>query len=356
MSATLQSITKSFGDFHALNGISFEARAGEFMTLVGPSGCGKSTLLRIIAGLEDQTSGDIFIGGKLANDTTPKERNIALVFQNYALYPHMTVRKNIEFNLRLSGVPRAEIDQKVQKVSRLLEIDTLLGRYPGQLSGGQRQRVAMGRAMVRNPAVFLFDEPLSNLDAKLRVQMRAEIRKLHNEAGKTSIYVTHDQVEAMTLSDRVVVLNNGHVEQTGTPTELYARPINKFVAGFMGSPSMNFFQGGKVTENGAAALWLDERHRLPLGGAPVPDGGEIVVGLRPEALAVAGEGEFAVDAIVEWSESTGAQTHAHVRVGREPLLAVLGGNIQFDKGQAVRLTYTAADLHLFDAATGRRLN
>ena len=260
-SVELQGLRKAFGSVEVIHGVDLAVRDGEFVALVGPSGCGKSTLLRIIAGLEDATDGDVLIGDRIVTELTSRQRNVAMVFQNYALYPHMTVRDNMGFNLRLSGDSRAEIRRKVEDAARLLELTELLGRRPYQLSGGQRQRVAMGRAIVRDPAVFLFDEPLSNLDAKLRVQMRAEIKALHQKVRTTAIYVTHDQIEAMTLADRVVVLNNGRIEQAGSPLELYRNPANLFVAGFIGSPSMNFLDA-EVIENGGDLL-----ARLESGGA-----------------------------------------------------------------------------------------
>src|SRR5690554_4775951 len=237
----LRNIAKSYGAVSVIEGVSLTVADGEFVALVGPSGCGKSTILRMIAGLEDISGGEIVIGSEVVNDLTPKERNIAMVFQSYALYPHMSVYRNMAFNLELAGKPRDEIDRRVQVAATMLELGPLLERKPSQLSGGQRQRVAMGRAVVRNPSVFLFDEPLSNLDAKLRVQMRSEIKQLHNKVGVTSVYVTHDQVEAMTLADRVVVLNRGVIQQSGSPMQLYREPANTFVAGFIGSPAMNLF-------------------------------------------------------------------------------------------------------------------
>ena len=260
-SVELQGLRKAFGSVEVIHGVDLAVRDGEFVALVGPSGCGKSTLLRIIAGLEDATDGDVLIGDRIVTELTSRQRNVAMVFQNYALYPHMTVRDNMGFNLKLSGDSRAEIRRKVEEAARLLELTELLGRRPYQLSGGQRQRVAMGRAIVRDPAVFLFDEPLSNLDAKLRVQMRAEIKALHQKVRTTAIYVTHDQIEAMTLADRVVVLNDGRIEQAGSPLELYRNPANLFVAGFIGSPSMNFLDA-EVIENGGDLL-----ARLESGGA-----------------------------------------------------------------------------------------
>src|SRR5215204_1092422 len=241
-SVTIRDVRKAFGSAQILHGVSVTIEDGEFVILVGPSGCGKSTLLRMIAGLEQITSGDIAIGGRVVNDVAPKERDIAMVFQNYALYPHMTVRENMGFSLKLKSAPQREIQERVRRAAEILDLGRLLDRYPRQLSGGQRQRVAMGRAIVRDPAVFLFDEPLSNLDAKLRVQMRTEIKELHQRLKTTAIYVTHDQIEAMTMADRIVVMQHGVVEQLGAPLELYDRPVNLFVAGFIGSPAMNFIE------------------------------------------------------------------------------------------------------------------
>jgi multiple sugar transport system ATP-binding protein len=274
----IRDVAKFYGAVEALKGVSVDVVDGEFLVLVGPSGCGKSTLLRMIAGLEEISAGEIIIGDKVVNDLSPKERDIAMVFQNYALYPHMTVAENMGFSLRLGGAPKAEIKQKVDRAAAILGLQDLLDRQPRQLSGGQRQRVAMGRAIVRDPQVFLFDEPLSNLDAKLRVQMRAEIKELHQRLGTTTIYVTHDQIEAMTMADKIVVLRDGVVEQMGTPLELYDSPANMFVAGFIGSPSMNFINGtimaeGFRTEDGVV---------LPLGGEASAGTQHGVYGVRPE--------------------------------------------------------------------------
>ena len=270
----LVGLKKVFGSVEVLHGIDVEIEDGQFVALVGPSGCGKSTLLRIISGLEAVSEGEVRIGGEVVNHLNPRERNIAMVFQNYALYPHKTVAQNMEFNLKLSGIKRAERRQKIEDVARLLEIHELLDRRPSQLSGGQRQRVAMGRAIVRDPEAFLFDEPLSNLDAKLRVQMRAEIKTLHQKVAKTSIYVTHDQIEAMTLADSIVVLNGGAVEQQGSPLELYKNPRNLFVASFIGTPSMNFFEAQVIDSDGVRggthSRWLGDRPRSGHRRSPGP--------------------------------------------------------------------------------------
>src|SRR5271157_2861433 len=288
---SLRDVRKTFGSTEVLHGVSVEIEDGEFVILVGPSGCGKSTLLRMIAGLENITAGEIAIGGRVVNNVAPKARDIAMVFQNYALYPHMTVRDNMAFSLSLAKVPKAVIDQQVNRAAQILGLTPYFNRYPRQLSGGQRQRVAMGRAIVRDPQVFLFDEPLSNLDAKLRVQMRTEIKELHQRLGTTTVYVTHDQIEAMTMADKIVVMHDGIVEQIGTPLELYDRPDNLFVAGFIGSPAMNFIPGALRRENGAAFVEVAEGIRLAVSlrdnGA---DGQKVIYGVRPEHFDVASDG------------------------------------------------------------------
>src|SRR6516162_238399 len=289
-SVEVSNVRKSFGASEVIHGVSIRVEDGEFAILVGPSGCGKSTLLRMVAGLESVTSGELRIGERVVNDVAPKERDIAMVFQNYALYPQMTVAKNMSFSLELAKRPKEEIADKVNKAADILGLRPLLERYPRQLSGGQRQRVAMGRAIVRDPAVFLFDEPLSNLDAKLRVQMRAEIKALQQRLGSTTIYVTHDQIEAMTMADKIVVMHDGRVEQIGAPLELYDRPRNLFVAGFIGSPAMNFLKG-VVRANGALEFAGRGDVRLPLAVAPSgAEGRPAVYGVRPEHFAVADDG------------------------------------------------------------------
>src|SRR5579863_8381357 len=281
-------VRKAYGALEVVHGVSIDIADGDFVILVGPSGCGKSTLLRMIAGLESITSGVIKIGDRVVNTLAPKDRDIAMVFQNYALYPHKTVAENMGFALKLRGRPKAEIDQRVQRAAEILDVGKLLDRYPRQLSGGQRQRVAMGRAIVRDPQVFLFDEPLSNLDAKLRVQMRAEIKELHQRLKTTTIYVTHDQVEAMTMADRIVVMRDGVVEQVGAPLELYDRPATLFVAGFIGSPAMNLFKGSIVGGDTPGFL-TDDGVRLPLKSAPAAsDGRRAIYGVRPEHIALGG--------------------------------------------------------------------
>ncbi len=352
-SVELRGLTKSFGAVDVIHGVDLAVRDGEFVALVGPSGCGKSTLLRIIAGLEDANDGDILIGDRVVTELTSRQRNVAMVFQNYALYPHMTVRDNMGFNLKLSGDSRAEIRRKVEEAARLLELTDLLGRRPSQLSGGQRQRVAMGRAIVRDPAVFLFDEPLSNLDAKLRVQMRAEIKALHQKVRTTAIYVTHDQIEAMTLADRVVVLNGGRIEQQGSPLELYRDPANLFVAGFIGSPAMNFIDAevsgggdGPVARVGGAAIRLDPRLALDPGR-------RVTLGIRPEHLNEAGGDE--IEGVVELVEPTGAQTHVTVLLAGRRAVAVTDGAYAGAPGDRMRVRVAPHAIHVFDAETGQKI-
>ncbi|TYO88529.1 sn-glycerol-3-phosphate import ATP-binding protein UgpC [Oceanicella actignis] len=342
----LENLIKSYGDTRILHGIDADIADGEMIVVVGPSGCGKSTLLRMVAGLEAVTAGRILIGERVVNDLEPSQRDIAMVFQNYALYPHMTVRQNMAYGLKIRGMSRAEIARRVDEAADILELRPYLDRKPRQLSGGQRQRVAMGRAIVRHPQVFLFDEPLSNLDAKLRVQMRLEIRKLQRRLGVTSIYVTHDQVEAMTLGDRLMVLNKGVVEQFGSPIELYERPASVFVAGFIGSPAMNFLP---VRVEGDAAI-LPNGARLP---APARAAGEATLGARPEHLTPDEAGPVAVE--VEVLEQLGAATLVHGRLeGTQHEMTVqLDGVRAPEAGRIMR--FAPGQLHLFDAASGKRL-
>jgi multiple sugar transport system ATP-binding protein len=314
-SVDIVGVGKSYGSQRVLQGINIAIPDGEFVVLVGPSGCGKSSLLRMVAGLEDITEGTISVGGRVVNHVPPKQRDIAMVFQNYALYPHMTVRENMGFSLKLRGAGKAEIEKGVGRAAEILGLQSLLDRHPRQLSGGQRQRVAMGRAIVRQPQVFLFDEPLSNLDAQLRVSMRGEIKALHQRLGITAIYVTHDQLEAMTMADRIVVLNAGRVEQVGRPLELYDRPVNRFVAGFIGSPAMNFLAGRLMTEGGASYV-ESAGIKLPLGRRPdCRDGQALIYGIRPEHLALRGASP-ALPAIVDVVEPTGASTYVSARRSR----------------------------------------
>ena len=345
----IDDVAKTYGGHQVIHGVDLSIADGEFVVLVGPSGCGKSTLLRMIAGLEDISGGTISIGGTVVNELAPKERNIAMVFQNYALYPHMTVAQNMAFSLRLSRVPREEMRQKVERAASILGLEDLLDRYPAQLSGGQRQRVAMGRSIVRDPAVFLFDEPLSNLDAKLRVQMRTEIGELHQRLRTTTVYVTHDQIEAMTMADRIVVMNSGRVEQVGSPLELYDRPRNLFVAGFIGSPAMNFIPGRIV----------ERQFRSPLGlVAPMPagvqagEGTEVTCGIRPDQIILSSEGAPAKISIVE---PTGAETLVVLRAEGLQLQVVVRDRRQLRPGEVVGITLQPEAIHLFDAATGIRL-
>jgi lactose/L-arabinose transport system ATP-binding protein len=320
---TLNNVVKRFGVFEVVHGASIDIKDGEFVVFVGPSGCGKSTLLRMIAGLEDISGGEIAIGGKVVNDVEPADRGIAMVFQSYALYPHMSVEQNLSFGLRMTGNPKADTDRRVKRASEILRIDELMKRRPKQLSGGQRQRVAIGRAIVREPQVFLFDEPLSNLDAELRVQMRVEISRLHKELGTTMIYVTHDQTEAMTLADRIVVLRAGHVEQIGRPLDLYDNPDNQFVAGFVGSPKMNFING-RIVGHDARGVVIElagqEKTRItqPLTGAAPEAGGpkvgsKVIVGVRPEHFGNAGEGDTDLVVAIDVVEHLGGTSFLYAR-------------------------------------------
>jgi len=345
---TLDSLTKSYGPTQVLHHVSAEIEDGEFVVIVGPSGCGKSTLLRMIAGLETITSGDVSIGEKVVNTLEPADRDIAMVFQNYALYPHMTVRQNMAYGLKIRKMPKPEIDQKVQEAAEILEIAQYLDRKPRQLSGGQRQRVAMGRAIVRDPQVFLFDEPLSNLDAKLRVQMRLEIRKLQKRLGVTSIFVTHDQVEAMTLGDRLMVLNGGYVEQFGTPIELYERPASVFVAGFIGSPAMNFFPA----EAGGQSVTLANGAILPTNQTAR---GAVTCGFRPEHLVVDPEGPIAME--VEMLEHLGGVTllHGPLQGTDQQMVVSLDGISDVQMGDKLHFSLPANLVHLFDAQSDKRI-
>ncbi len=354
-SVTIRGVEKSFGGTHVIRGVDVEIADGQFTVLVGPSGCGKSTLLRMIAGLEEISGGEILIGDKVVNDVPPKERDIAMVFQNYALYPHMKVRENMAFSLLLAKRPKAEIDERVNKAAAILGLADLLDRYPRQLSGGQRQRVAMGRAIVRDPQVFLFDEPLSNLDAKLRVAMRTEIKELHQRLKTTSVYVTHDQIEAMTMADQIVVMKDGRVEQRGGPLELYDHPANLFVAGFIGSPAMNFLPGTLRRADGAARVELDGGASVPVpAGAGGTDGQRIVYGVRPEHLCLAeGPGGLSVKVVVV--EPTGMDTQVFAKFGEVELTAVFRERHEFKAGAALGLVPDHARTHLFDAQSGRSL-
>jgi multiple sugar transport system ATP-binding protein len=344
----IQDATKSFGSTRVIRGVSIDIRDGEFVVLVGPSGCGKSTLLRMIAGLEGIDAGEIRIGGRRVNGLLPKDRDIAMVFQNYALYPHLTVADNLAFSLKLRHAPQQEIEQRVARAAKILGLEPLLARLPKQLSGGQRQRVAMGRAIVRDPQVFLFDEPLSNLDAKLRVAMRAEIRELHQRLKATTIYVTHDQIEAMTMADKIVAMHDGVVEQVGTPLELFDRPRNVFVEAFIGSPSMNLLP---VKVNGQGVVDNAGNH-WAVPGVPATSGQALTLGVRPEHLRLDGAG---VEARVVVVESTGSETHLVVDAGGTKLTCVLRERVGVRPGDHVRLGADKAHLHLFRADSGERL-
>ncbi len=343
----IRNVRKAFGSVEVLHGVSVDIRDGEFVVLVGPSGCGKSTLLRMLAGLENITGGEIAIGDKVVNTVPPKDRDIAMVFQNYALYPHMTVFDNMAFSMKLAKAPREIMEREVQKAAKILGLEQLLHRFPRQLSGGQRQRVAMGRAIVRNPQVFLFDEPLSNLDAKLRVQMRSEIKELHQRLKVTTVYVTHDQIEAMTMADKIVVMNNGNIEQTGAPLELYDRPKSLFVAGFIGSPAMNILpgkagQGGFVADGGAV---------LPMP-ANAPNGAGYY-GIRPEHMRLAGTD--GIPAVVQLVEPTGSETQVMVRIGDTPLSCAFRERISEGPGETIRIKPDLDLVHLFAEGSGQRI-
>ena len=356
-SIALRDVKKFFGHHPVLHGISLDIADGEFVILVGPSGCGKSTLLRMLAGLEDISEGEIQIDERVVNDMAPKERDIAMVFQNYALYPHMTVAENMAFSLRLAGAPRAEKDAAVNRAAEILDLGPLLRRYPRELSGGQRQRVAMGRAIVRDPQVFLFDEPLSNLDAKLRVSMRTEIKALHQRLSTTMVYVTHDQIEAMTMADRIVVMNGGKVEQVGAPLELYDRPANLFVAAFIGSPSMNLLQGEAARGEAGPVFRAKGGATLPLpAGTPVLPGAPLVYGIRPEHLELAEPGtagDAAADIAVV--EPTGSETQVFMTLGTDDLVGVFRERIADRPGTRLTLRVDPARCHLFDPASGARI-
>jgi multiple sugar transport system ATP-binding protein len=354
-SVTIRNVEKYFGGTHVIRGVDVDIPDGEFAVLVGPSGCGKSTLLRMIAGLEEITGGEILIGDKVVNDVPPKERDIAMVFQNYALYPHMKVRDNMAFSLLLAKRPQAEIDERVNKAAGILGLKDLLDRFPRQLSGGQRQRVAMGRAIVRNPQVFLFDEPLSNLDAKLRVAMRTEIKELHQRLKTTSVYVTHDQIEAMTMADLIVVMKDGLVEQRGRPLDLYDHPANLFVAGFIGSPAMNFLPGVVKGAGASARIALDGGDGVPAPlGSTGADGQRIVYGVRPEHLSLAGDGDR-IAATVSVVEPTGMDTQVFAKSGKVELTAVFRERHEFKAGAPIHFLPDHTRTHLFDAETGKSL-
>ncbi|MEZ2143628.1 sn-glycerol-3-phosphate ABC transporter ATP-binding protein UgpC [Bradyrhizobium sp. DN5] len=358
----LRKVVKRYDDVEAVRGIDLDIADHEFIVLVGPSGCGKSTTLRMIAGLEDISDGDIMIGGDVVNDVPPKDRDIAMVFQNYALYPHMTVAENMSFGLRLKHYPKAEIKARVTEAARLLDITDLIDRKPKQLSGGQRQRVAMGRAIVRNPKVFLFDEPLSNLDAKLRVQMRIEIKKVHQKVRTTTVYVTHDQVEAMTLADRVVVMNKGRIEQIGTPNELYHKPATRFVAGFIGSPAMNFIPCRLEDVGGTLQIRLTDRIAFPLPPAraarynALPRTEKLLLGLRPEHLteshAHLEPGVETFETVLDVTEPMGMETLVYFGLDGTPVCGRVNPNAGAKDGAPMRLAMDLNNMHLLNEASG----
>jgi sn-glycerol 3-phosphate transport system ATP-binding protein len=352
-SVTIRDVRKSYGAVEVMHGVSVDIEEGEFVVLVGPSGCGKSTLLRMLAGLEHITSGQILIGDKVVNDLPPKDRDIAMVFQNYALYPHLTVAENMGFSLKLAGVSRAEIETRVKPAADILGLAHLLDRYPRQLSGGQRQRVAMGRAIVRDPQVFLFDEPLSNLDAKLRVTMRTEIKNLHHRLKTTTVYVTHDQIEAMTMADKIVVMHDGRVEQIGSPLELYDRPDNLFVAGFIGSPAMNLLEGrisddgGRFELAGGMQLPTNHEHRRHAGR-------KMTLGIRPEHFILSSQAQGGIPLLMDTLEILGADNLAHGRWGEQKLVVRLPHQQRPAAGSTLWLHLPLEHLHLFDGETGQR--
>lgn len=343
---TLKNLTKTYGKTAVLHGIDLEVNDGEFVVFVGPSGCGKSTTLRMLAGLEEVSAGDVMIDDAVVNNLEPKERNIAMVFQNYAIYPHMSVRKNIGFGLHTSKIPKPEKEKKIEEVAALLSMTDLLDRRPSQLSGGQRQRVAIGRAMVRDPSVFLFDEPLSNLDAQLRTQMRLEIKKLHQRVGTTIIFVTHDQVEAMTLADRIVIMKDGHIQQVGSPSEVFQRPKNMFVAQFIGAPSMNMLAGQRFNDT----VKVDDSVSIALPMKTNAD--NVTVGIRPSALMPVEEGApCLMEGTVTLVEPLGAETLLYVQVGNNEVIASAPGRQHPQRGNFVRLSAAADEIHFFDTQT-----
>jgi multiple sugar transport system ATP-binding protein len=346
---TIRDLRKAYGAAQVIHGLNLDIADGEFVVLVGPSGCGKSTLLRMLAGLEEITAGDINIGPRRVNNLPPSERDIAMVFQNYALYPHKTVAANMGFALKMRGMEAGAIRQKVERAAEVLGLTPYLDRFPRALSGGQRQRVAMGRAIVRDPQVFLFDEPLSNLDAKLRVQMRTEIKELHLRLKTTTVYVTHDQIEAMTMADKIVVMQGGRIEQVGAPLELYDRPANVFVASFIGSPAMNMIDGRIV---GGMAEVVGARLALP-ASTTASEGQDIVFGIRPEYFRPADQGLSGKIAVVE---PTGSETHVVARIGGKDLTAVFRDRVSYRPGDSITLAPDAGAAHIFDKATGARIS
>jgi multiple sugar transport system ATP-binding protein len=350
---SLKNIAKNYGDLQIVENLSLDVADGEFIVLVGPSGCGKSTLLRMIAGLENISGGYLHIGGERTNDVPPQKRNISMVFQSYALFPHMNVRDNITFGPRVRKESTENTQKGLQRAAGILNLKDYLDRRPGQLSGGQRQRVAMGRSIVREPKVFLFDEPLSNLDAKLRVQMRTEIKALHQKLGTTIVYVTHDQIEAMTMADRIVVMNAGRIEQLGTPLELYDRPANKFVASFIGSPAMSFISGTYRLAGASAVVELEDGSVLQVDPAVTPDGTAVDVGIRPENYLLDADGPLTLS--VQVVEPTGPETHVFGQMAGHEVRCVFRIRLDPKPGDVLRLTAATNHIHLFDKATGVRL-
>ncbi|KQT47648.1 sugar ABC transporter ATP-binding protein [Aureimonas sp. Leaf454] len=351
-SVDIVDVRKSFGAHPVIKGVNVEIQDGEFVILVGPSGCGKSTLLRMLAGLEHISGGEIRIGDRVVNDLPPKDRDIAMVFQNYALYPHMTVAENMAFSLKLKGASKPDIETRVKPAAEILGLTAYLDRYPRQLSGGQRQRVAMGRAIVRDPQVFLFDEPLSNLDAKLRVSMRTEIKNLHQRLTTTTVYVTHDQIEAMTMADKIVVMQDGLVEQVGAPLELYDRPNNLFVAGFIGSPAMNMLHGKLDTADPTRFLTGDGV-ALPVSGSrPEALGRELVYGARPESIHIGGDIPLQVVVI----EPTGSESQVLGKIGATAVTCVFRERVMAKPGETIHVSIDPKAVHLFDAKSGKRLS
>jgi sn-glycerol 3-phosphate transport system ATP-binding protein len=352
---SIKNVRKSYGKDEVVHGVNLEIANGEFIVILGPSGCGKSTLLRMIAGLESITAGDISIAGRVVNALEPRERGCAMVFQNYALYPHMTVEANIGYALKVAGLPKAERLARVKAVAASVGLSDYLDRRPGQLSGGQRQRVAMARAIIREPKVFLFDEPLSNLDAKLRVQMRHEIRRIHNRIHATSVFVTHDQQEGMTLADRLVVMNKGVIEQVGTPEQVYDQPASTYVGGFIGSPAMNFLSGEVSAAHSAVMLGNGKRVEISTSLATQNAAKLVQIGLRPEALSIVGAGRGAFDAVFEFAEELGSGRLYHFQFEDLTVAVLSSEKLALEPGATVGIQVAASAVHLFAADTGRRM-
>lgn len=353
---SIRDVRKTYGKDEVIHGVNLEIQTGEFVVILGPSGCGKSTLLRMIAGLEDISSGEIAIAEDIVNHLEPRERGCAMVFQNYALYPHMTVADNIGYALKVAGMPKGERHERIKQVARSVGLEEFLDRRPGALSGGQRQRVAMARAIIREPKVFLFDEPLSNLDAKLRVQMRHEIRRIHNRVQATSVFVTHDQHEGMTLADRMVIMNQGTIDQVGTPEEVYNAPATTYVAGFIGSPAMNFLGGQVSAAHGAVVLGDGSLLPLPTHSAQALDGKVVQIGARPEALSLCQPGTSSLTAAFEFYEELGSEGLHHLMIEDVPFAVLSETKMRLEEGTEVGVTIPQEALHVFDADTGRRID